>query len=448
LFLSSWSILDAYYFVLVTSLEAVVLQLQDSCRESRADATQLRQAHARLRYEFREREKVWRILWQAKKSGQSPGSDDMPPLPSSFSPSHSHQNLNAAHLSSSHVSQFNDASLGYRASNEQSAPICSPYNVSTPNQNYSNQSPSLSYTATNEQISGDGSSQQLNSAHRVSGKYAYPYNMQNSSQRDSQWHTPPNGDGAPANHGPSQSPGYSPTLTSSEMSYVQRYQVEEHKAPTNNLETAPYIFSSSRSLSPTVSTPPSSSSTSLTSPFQFTFPESSVTQDRPEYDYRRHSNNHNTDGPLHAGGPDISLAGPGSDAVRYRLGTRRGNSGNRPSAPVMPHFSGSDSSLNDRGSSEGELSSNNTHHHRPLNLRSRVAAPSRSSRSPSPDTPPISGTLAVIKAQAFGALRRTRTRSKRGDGASRAAIEALEAGLGVGVNVGHKRPRLDSDDGQ
>jgi hypothetical protein len=154
---------------------------------------------------------------------------------------------------------------------------------------------------------------------------------------------------------------------------------------------------------------------------------------------------------MHAGGPDISLAGPGSDAVRYRLGARRGNSSDRPPLPVMPHFSGSDSSLNDRGSSEGEPGSHNSHHHRPLSLR-RGTAPSRSSRSPSPDTPPISGTLAVIKAQAFGALRRTRTRSKKsGEGASRTAMEVLEArgiGLGVGINAGHKRPRLDSDDGQ
>ncbi|KIM81016.1 hypothetical protein PILCRDRAFT_821853 [Piloderma croceum F 1598] len=46
-------------------------------------------------------------------------------------------------------------------------------------------------------------------------------------------------------------------------------------------------FPNSRSLSPTASTPPSSSSTSLTSPFQFNFSEGSVSQERPGYDYRR-----------------------------------------------------------------------------------------------------------------------------------------------------------------
>lgn len=426
----------------------MVLQLQDSCRESRSDASELRQANARLRYEFREREKVWRVLLQARKPGQSLDLDDLP-SPSSYSPIHSQQNT--THLGAVHVNQYNDDNLGYRASSEQSTAICSSYTSPISNQNYPNQSPSLSYTATNEQIPGDVSSHQLDSTHRVSHKYAYSYPMQNGSQRDSQWEAPHNGGGVPATNGSSQSPGYSPALTSSEMSYVQRYQVDEHKVPMNGLESAPYVFANSRSLSPTSSTPPSSSSTSLTSPFQFTFPEASVTQDRPEYDYRRQSNGHNTDIPLPAGGHDISLAGPGSDAVRHRLGARRGNSGDRPVFPVMPQFSGSDSSLNDRGSSEGEPGPNNNRHHsRPPNPR-RGTAPSRSSRSPSPSDSLTSGTLAVIKAQAFGALRRNRRTKRTAETASRKAMEALEArgiGLSVGVNAGHKRPRLDSDDGQ
>lgn len=267
--------------------------------------------------------------------------------------------------------------------------------------------------------------------------------MQNGQHRDGQWHASSNGDsGAPVSNGSSHSPAYvnSPTLTSSEMSYVQRYPAEDQKVPLSNLDTAPYVFPNSRSLSPTASTPPSSSSTSLTSPFQFTFGEGSVAQDRSEFDYRRHSSAHVADVSLHAGGPDISLAGPGSDALRYRLGARRTNSGDRPILPAVPPFTGSDGSQNDEES--GPYS-------RP---RSRRDGPSsRSSRSPSPGTPPISGTLAVIKAQAFGALRRTRTRSKKsGEGASRVAMEALEArGLGMGAAglVGNKRQRLDMEDG-
>jgi hypothetical protein len=50
-------------------------------------------------------------------------------------------------------------------------------------------------------------------------------------------------------------------------------------------------------------------------------------------------------------------------------------------------------------------------------------------------SPPISNTLAVIKATAFGALRRNRSQRKRGDShATKVALEALEArGLGLGL---------------
>jgi hypothetical protein len=50
-------------------------------------------------------------------------------------------------------------------------------------------------------------------------------------------------------------------------------------------------------------------------------------------------------------------------------------------------------------------------------------------------SPPISNTLAVIKATAFGALRRNRSLRKRGDNhATKVALEALEArGLGLGL---------------
>ena len=66
------------------------------------------------------------------------------------------------------------------------------------------------------------------------------------------------------------------------------------------------------------------------------------------------------------------------------------------------------------------------------------------SRSPSPIGPHICSTLVVTKAQAFGALRRTRTRQQRGsEGATKAAMEALEA---RGIGIGMARPRLEDDD--
>jgi hypothetical protein len=342
--------------------------------------------------------------------------------------------------------------MGYR-SNDPSASLCSPYNSSATSQTYTSQSPSLSYSSPNEQINSDSSPHPLNS-HRVASKYGYTFPIHNGSHRDGQWHSSPNGNsGATAANGSSHSPAYvtsppltSPTLTSSEMSYVHhRYPMEDQKAPLNSLDSAPYVFPSSRSLSPTTSTPPSSSSTSLTSPFQFSFPEGSVSQERPEFDYRRHSGAHG-EVSLHAGGPDISLAGPGSDAVRYRISARRPNSGGERSIlPSLPGFSGSDGSQNDRGSSEGEAGPYNLHQ-RPRPRRDTAG----SSRSPSPSPPPISGTLAVIKAQAFGALRRTRTRQRKsGENASRAAMEALESrglGMGLGVGTGNKRQRRELDE--
>lgn len=234
----------------------------------------------------------------------------------------------------------------------------------------------------------------------------------------------------------------SPTLTSPDI-YVNR-SFEEQKTQLNHLETTPYVFPSSRSISPTSSTPPSSSSTSLTSPFQFNFQDGQIAQDRAEFDYRRQTT-HGTDLTLHGGTADISLPGAASDGVRYRLGPRRANSGpERSLMHALPQFSGSEhSSQHERGSSEGEITSySQMPKHRPRRGRSR------DSRSPSPNAPPISGTLAVIKAQAFGALRRTRTRTKKtSDGAAKVAMEVLEArGIGMGVAAGSKRPRLHHDD--
>ena len=64
-------------------------------------------------------------------------------------------------------------------------------------------------------------------------------------------------------------------------------------------------------------------------------------------------------------------------------------------------------------------------------------------RSPSPTGPPVYSTLPAIKARAFGALRRTRTRQKKGsEGATKVATDALEA---RGIGIGMARPRLEDD---
>ncbi len=71
---------------------------------------------------------------------------------------------------------------------------------------------------------------------------------------------------------------------------------------------------------------------------------------------------------------------------------------------------------------------------------SSSARRTKPTRTPtSTEISPISNTLAVIKAQAFGNVRKTRARAKRvsaGGEASRAAIEILEArGLGLGLDI-------------
>lgn len=424
----------------VTSLESVVLQLQDSCRESRNESQELRQEMTRLRHEFREREKLWRALWQARKTGQGPEPDDLPPLPPSFSSTgHSQPGGLASHMGSSHLQQYGNEAMGYRTNDD--ASICNgAYNAGPgPSHGYQNHSPSMPYAGVETDV--DSSSHSLNH-HRVQKYSPYPYPVRDGPWPQSIAQSSSSGaeSGAPTSNHSSHSPGYveSPTLTGSDMSYVGRFPVEDQKV---SLETAPYVFPNSRSLSPTTSTPGSSSSTSLTSSFQFTFPDTSVGPDRQEYDYRRH---HGPEVTLHGGTADISLPGPANDAVRYRLGPRRANSGpDRPLLPALPPLSGSDNgSQHERGSSDGD----STPYARLRPRRGNV--PSRSSRSPSPGAPPLSGTLAVIKAQAFGALRRTRARTKKSsEGAAKVAMDVLEArGIGMGVSAGSKRPRLDSDD--
>src|ERR1700722_9383293 len=435
----------------VTSLESVVLQLQDSCRQSSKENNELRNELVHLRHENRH----WRVFYQARKTMQGPPrpeNDHLPPPPPSIPYS---TPLPTTHLESPHIHQYTNEAF-YRTNDE---PLCNgPYNQ---NNNYPNHSPTIPYVGQDhDSIQPDPSSHPIN-PHRVSPKYVpYQYPIP-PSNRDSPWPrsmaqtTSSGGDSGPptSNNSSSHSPGFveSPTLTSSEMSYVGRYPVEDQKVSLTNLDSAPYVFDSSRSLSPSSSTPPSSSSTSLTSPFQFTFPDNSIPNDRPEFDYRRQSNHsHTAEVTLHGGTADISLAAsPACDAVRYRLGARRANSGPEPPLlPALPTISGSDTgSLHERGSSEGEPVPYS--HHARLRPR-RATLPSRST---SPDTgcPPISGTLAVIKAQAFGALRRTRARTKRSsEGAAKVALNVLEArGIGMdgGLPTGSKRPRLQDDEG-
>ncbi|KAE9411106.1 hypothetical protein BT96DRAFT_248652 [Gymnopus androsaceus JB14] len=233
----------------------------------------------------------------------------------------------------------------------------------------------------------------------------------------------------------------SPTLTSSsDMPYaMNRYPAEDQKMALNCMEpVAPYMFPTSRSISPSSSTPPSSSTTSLPSSFPFGFSDAGAVQDRPEFDYRRQSA-HGPEVTLHGGTADVSMAsGSGDGGVRYRLGnTRRLD----PAIPLLPPIA-APGTASENGSDCGD--SSYPQRHRP---RRSVDSPSR---SPSPGVP-LSGTLAIIKAASFGALRRTRVRSKKPvEGPARVARDVLESrgivAADSAVQVGTKRRRLSDDD--
>lgn len=337
----------------------------------------------------------------------------------------------------SSLHQYPGDSMNYRAADDQVSNNGGQYNATSHSHHYQ---PHSSYNGAESEVSSDHHRvpKYTSYFHPIHGSREGPWPLAQSSSSGGDSGVPPG-----SSHS-SHSPHFaeSPTLTSSEMSFVGRFPVEEQKMPMNSLEPAPYVFPTSRSISPS-STPPSASGPPLTAPFQFTFPDSS-TQDRPEFDYRRQPQPHSPEVTLHGGTADISAV-PGVDAVRYRLGARRSDPGtDHPLLPVLPPLSGSDNgSQHERGSSDGEGPPYSR-----LRPR-RSAVPSRTSRSPSPGVvPPLSGTLAVIKAQAFGALRRTRARTKKpSDGPSKVAIDVLEArGIGMGAQAGSKRQRMDDDD--
>ncbi|KAJ7630959.1 anaphase-promoting complex, cyclosome, subunit 4-domain-containing protein [Roridomyces roridus] len=384
----------------VTSLESVVLQLQDSCREARSEAQELRQQNAGLRHEYREREKFWRALWQRKSGGEN---DELPPLP---------QPILNGNIGSSQL--YSSEHMAYGSHDDRA--ICNgPYNAAG---SYTH-SPSLSYAAD----ASDSSPHAL--AHRAKyGSYSYGH-------RDHAWSQSAESGPSPSTHS-NNSPSFteSPSLNSSELSvtsFSTRYS-EDHKVPVSSLDSAPYVFPGSRSMSPTSTAP--SSSASMTTPFQFTFPDGG---ERTEFEYRRNSNPRPD---LHA---EVSLSGPGSDAVRYRLGSRRADSsaGDRPMS-ILPPLA-----ISDSGSphSDGDSISHSR--------RRRGSVLAAHSRSTSPSgAPPLSGTLAVIKAQAFGALRRTRARTKKtADGPAKTAFDVLEArGIEMGVPSSSKRQRTEESD--
>ncbi|KAG6851049.1 hypothetical protein H0H93_002941 [Arthromyces matolae] len=410
----------------VTSLESVVIQLQESCREARHENQELRQHNIYLRHEFREREKFWRNLYLARKSEQGADCEEveLPPLPPSFlSPPSS------GGIGSAPMSQYPAGASNYRL-NEDTSNCHSPYTY--------NPSSVVSYSGLESDISNESLSDHTHRGSRYNS-FAYVGAVPREAPWSSQVTQNVSSSAESAAHS-SQSPGFigSTAVPSTDMSFVGRFPPEDQKVPLSTLDTAAYAFSHSRSISPSSSTPNSASSSSLAS-FQFSFPDNGG-QDRPEHEYRRHSHPHGPEVTLNGGIANVSLVGPASDAVRYRLANRKDpTSSERSLLPTLPPLSGSD-----HGSSDGDIA------HSRSRIRRRPGISRSRSRSRSPP-PALSGTLAVIKAQAFGALRRTRTRTKRtADGAAKVAMNVLEArGLGMApspvATPNLKRQRLDDE---
>ncbi|KAI0355732.1 hypothetical protein OH77DRAFT_1424680 [Trametes cingulata] len=138
-------------------------------------------------------------------------------------------------------------------------------------------------------------------------------------------------DNSSASHSPTFVKVYT-TLTSSEVSYPGRYGgvADDQRIPLTPLSTSSYMFPPSRSLSPAMSMPSSTSSASLVpASYPFTFPEGAALQDRPGF-YRRP---HAPELTLHGSTADISsivlmsaCGGPVSwpRHLRLRLPFRRG----------------------------------------------------------------------------------------------------------------------------
>jgi len=363
-----------------------------------------------------------------------------------YSSLHQPSAVGAPSMSTGLIAHYADNTMRYASGGDQSVSLGGAFQHAGMAQDVQQRSPTAYSHAVAADGSGDGRSHHMDSQrmHRYDQYYA----MSNGAGHDGTWaHNGGQASVSPSDvldsGSSSHSPSYveSPTLTSPELGYPQ-YSMDEK---TDILDSPSYVFNAdSRSISPAVSTPTSSSSTSsvATTPFQFTFQSEPMMQDRTEFGYRRAG-----PGPqltLHGGTADITVAPPRRDGSRYGVAPRLTNPlTDRPITQALAAYSRSENGSGGRDRDSDNESTSYGY----SRSRQRSEAPSAAgSRSPSP-VPPICGTLAVIKAQAFGALRRTRTKGKRTtESAARAAVEALEArGIEMGITVGSKRPRLHDD---
>jgi hypothetical protein len=377
-----------------------VLQLQESCRDAKNEALSLDQENARLRHEFKEREKYWRALWSAKKAGQDVEPDELTPNVASalsYSPPTSASPQHPSYPSSSTGYIQNEPPV---ITSNDSFSADTHFNSANPFTDDTN--PLLNLEPSSQIVGHHG--QQLNS-------YRYPI------QRNNNWNSidaqsaSPVSDSAGIPHITEQrSSGYvssSAVHPNHELAYPTAKFHDEGKVALSALDAAPYMFPSSRSLSPTVTT----STTSAAMP-PYPFPVSSSMQEHADFDYRPQQP---TEINLHGGTADMtSIASSSSKSIRYNVVGRLPATGLH-SLSTMPR---SDLGLQrEDGGPDHQVS---------LGIGSR-------SRSSSPGVPALSGTLAVIKNQAFGTLRKARPRMSRSS--TNLVLNMLDSsGFGVGVD--------------
>ena len=447
---------------IVTSLEAVVVQLQDSCREARGEAVELRQENQRLqnaletlRQESRERDKYLRALWLAKKSGDESHLDDFPPPP----PSYNAVNPNTGATSSSintpvttphpqplpypgNTPETLDPRLQQQFAQDNSvAALQQNAYPDTTSATYSERSPVMTFMP-HDGTTTNGRVNQQYTFNGMGGHVRDPTWNHNVNQTGASGAESVTGENGSASHSPAYIP--SPTITSADAPYGPRYP---GPSVLQTMDQVPYMISNGdRSISPATSSPHNGSASSVNSHFQqFVFPTADGQERNPDQEYHRRM--------AAAAAPELTLHGGTAD-VSYAMNRRRAATG--PERPMlgggMPPYRPEDPSVmgvTDSNRAGGVVPDSDQ---RGTRRRRGQGNGEQSSRSPSPPAhPPISSTLAVIKAQAFGALRRTRTRPKKAtEGAAKMAMEVLEArGIGLGINSQgpSKRPRLSDDDG-
>lgn len=139
---------------------------------------------------------------------------------------------------------------------------------------------------------------------------------------------------------------------------------------------------------------------------------------------------------------DYQNARPLSDVERYAPRPRRSYSDSQSRANGFYSAAAEGEGLNGEGGfpdASGHASRPRRHTSASLGHAPPLSHSSASSPSPSDKErdrePPMSNTLAMIKAQAFGSLRRTRPKPKKtAETASKAAVDVLNArGIGMGV---------------